>query len=344
MTRVGGTADGFQHYTFADKPFKGVLADVRFDVVGADHRVRDYRVQVVPSPSIVEVKVTGQRPAYTDLLPVTHPWSPGLQLEMGTQVTLHARANKDLRVHILDPTADTARHLAFGPPAGTPARKFDFAIGKLERDAVMDITLEDTDGIASQRRIASRSMSCRTSLPMWMFRCKASGRPSRPMPACRSPARSPTTTQSTEPGSTWRRLRAPHQFPCRIAELGVVGDSLDLRAQRSASEDPLALEEGGKLLLTVKAVDKCDLHGQPNLGQGDVYELDVVSPSDLLALLEARELGLRRDFERAIDEMKDARTRWLQSRGRTRRWAANRKTWSLGARARPSRKRRTLTL
>ena len=87
----------------------------------------------------------------------------------------------------------------------------------------------------------------------------------------------------------------------------MVGDSLDLRAQRSASEDPLALEEGGKLLLTVKAVDKCDLHGQPNLGQGDVYELDVVSPSDLLALLEARELGLRRDFERAIDEMKDAR-------------------------------------
>ena len=54
-------------------------------------------------------------------------------------------------MHILDPTADTARHLAFGPPAGTPARKFDFAIGKLERDAVMDITLEDTDGIASQR-------------------------------------------------------------------------------------------------------------------------------------------------------------------------------------------------
>jgi hypothetical protein len=49
------------------------------------------------------------------------------------------------------------------------------------------------------------------------------------------------------------------------------------------------------------------LGGAPNVGDGDRYELEVVSAEKLMALLEARELDLRRRFEQMITEMIDMR-------------------------------------
>ena len=43
------------------------------------------------------------------------------------------------------------------------------------------------------------------------------------------------------------------------------------------------------------------------MGEGDRYELDVVSPEALMSLLEARELGLRQRFEQIVDEMRQMR-------------------------------------
>ena len=40
---VRGPEDRFQEYAYT---FRSVLADIRFDVVGGDDRVRDLRIQV----------------------------------------------------------------------------------------------------------------------------------------------------------------------------------------------------------------------------------------------------------------------------------------------------------
>ncbi len=62
-----------------------------------------------------------------------------------------------------------------------------------------------------------------------------------------------------------------------------------------------------KISVTLMASDKCDLAGDPNTGSGDRYQLDVVTPEELLAMLERKELGLRRRLEQIIDELSEMR-------------------------------------
>ena len=309
MTKTGSARNGYQVYSFSEKPFKGLLSNIRFDVVGGDHRLRDYEVQVVPRPSIIGVQLTAQRPAYTELLPVTKPWSPGVRIEMGSQVTLRADANKDLRrVTIVDPQTQAAEQLQLADNSGQPVRSFVYDVEKLDGDMVLDITLEDTDAIVSQRPHRITIDVIEDQPPEVDVVLRGIGT------AITVNARIPvfgTVRDDHGIDRTWFDLTdgegTARQFPCRVGEAGKVEDSLDLRVLRSANENPPPLREGERIALLISATDRCDLHGDPNLGQGDLYELDVVSPSNLLARLEARELGLRRNFERMIGEMKDMR-------------------------------------
>ena len=54
------------------------------------------------------------------------------------------------------------------------------------------------------------------------------------------------------------------------------------------------------------------LAGEPHVATGDRYQLDVVTPEELLAQLEVREVGLRRRFELIIDEMTQLRDSLLR--------------------------------
>ncbi|MFM8539433.1 MAG: hypothetical protein ACKOES_15415 [Planctomycetaceae bacterium] len=72
---------------------------------------------------------------------------------------------------------------------------------------------------------------------------------------------------------------------------------------------PLALTPGERLACTVTARDRCTLDGAAQEGRGETWSLEVVTPEALRALLEAREILLRRRFESAIDDLSHARER-----------------------------------
>lgn len=72
---------------------------------------------------------------------------------------------------------------------------------------------------------------------------------------------------------------------------------------------PHALAPGSRVSFTATARDGCTLEGGPNEGRGETWTLDVVTPDALRALLDAREILLRRRFESAIDDMAQARAR-----------------------------------
>jgi hypothetical protein len=69
----------------------------------------------------------------------------------------------------------------------------------------------------------------------------------------------------------------------------------------------LGLKPGQKLLVSVKAADLCDLGHGPNMASSERWLLDVVTPEQLRAMLEARELVLRQRFEQMIQEMTETR-------------------------------------
>ncbi|MDP6722256.1 MAG: hypothetical protein QGF59_26565, partial [Pirellulaceae bacterium] len=99
MTRVGRIRDGFQTYSYNGKPLKGILSTVTFDVVGYDHRLRGYTMQVVDAPAVVAADLRCNFPKYMvneELglwLPRDVALSSGSQLPIGTDVTIIARSN-----------------------------------------------------------------------------------------------------------------------------------------------------------------------------------------------------------------------------------------------------------
>jgi hypothetical protein len=100
--------------------------------------------------------------------------------------------------------------------------------------------------------------------------------------------------------------REQQMFEFSVQDAGRVEASLDFRQQRSL-DDGLELRAGDKLMLAIKAADKYNLGDSPNVGSSDRRQLDVVTPDTLVAILESREIGLRRRFEQIIEEMTQAR-------------------------------------
>jgi hypothetical protein len=69
----------------------------------------------------------------------------------------------------------------------------------------------------------------------------------------------------------------------------------------------LNLAPGQRLLLGVKAADLHSLGKGPNVGVGDRWLLDVVTPEQLRTMLESRELVLRQRFEVILQEVTEMR-------------------------------------
>lgn len=106
------------------------------------------------------------------------------------------------------------------------------------------------------------------------------------------------------------------QLPIAIGPGGRVSAAIDFRALRDDEANRMELVPGEqhKLRLVVRAEDACDLDGSPNVGSGDQYELDIVTPDQLLAILEREEVGLRRRLEQIHQEMSDARDQLVRAK------------------------------
>jgi len=313
MQRSGGASEGYQRFVYGQKPLKGILSAIHFDVIGSDHRVRDYHIEVVDSPTVVSVALDCQRPAYTELLPQTIDLAPGTQLPVGTRISMTVQSNKQLKVvHIYDPATQQTATMAVGGPDRT---KFSYPIERLDADLALEVSLYDTDGVMSEapHRIAIGAIQ--DTAPNVQVQLRGIG--TAVTPDARVPARG-TITDDFGVAEAWFDLHvgdaAPRKYPVELGSEGKAGGSLDFREQRRREQGKLDLKPGQKLVLAVMASDKYDLEPTPNVGSSERYRLDVVTPEDLLARLEARELAQRRRFEHVVEEMTQARDSLLRVR------------------------------
>jgi hypothetical protein len=109
-------------------------------------------------------------------------------------------------------------------------------------------------------------------------------------------------------GRVWFEYAVDQQEPKTraIAELKDAPSVYNLTNEGLEVHD-LLLKPGQKLAVTVKAADLCDLDGGPHVSGGERWLLDVVTPEQLRAMLEARELVLRQRFEQLLQEMTETR-------------------------------------
>jgi hypothetical protein len=342
MDKDGDVRDGYQEYTFAGKPFKSILNTVQFDVVGYDHRVRDFWVRVVDSPTILTTQLDCEFPEYmvnrrqSQWLPRTVELRSGTQLPRGTKIRFRVATNKPLR-EALVVNADTNQPFAVqivgqGPagsstasdsPEATAASDasaspesagFEFTIDSLNANLGLKVTLIDIDGVSNDRPIRLYVSAIDDTPPRVEIALRGIG--SAITPDAQTPAAG-RIVDDYGVQSAWFEMQredaeAVHQHKFGLPANGEVQAALDFRAARANGTSPLEIKEGDKLVLTVKASDFSTLDGGPNIGSGDRYQLEVVSPNQLLAMLEARELGQRRRFEQIVQEMTDLRDSLLR--------------------------------
>ena len=167
MSREGAAESGkdaFQEYSYT---FRGVLAPIRFDVIGGDDAVRDLRIEVVESPAIVEMVLQCRFPRYTGRRSHREPVTGVMQLPRGTQVTVLAKANKDL----VGVQVDSHLEEEPVPPEvielsgkGPQRRSFEYTLSSLDEDKTLLFTLTDTDGIKSREPLGL-SLTCTADQP-----------------------------------------------------------------------------------------------------------------------------------------------------------------------------------
>ncbi len=309
--------DEFQNYSYT---FKNVLSSIRFSVRGGDDRIGDLKIEVVDSPRFLESKVYCRFPDYLvdqasgRFTPREQPAGGTVELPQGTHVTVRVKANTPVsRIHVRQ--SDQQNPDVIDLPSGRkdPSR-FEYDFGRLGSHATLLFTLFDEDGISNRQPIPLKLTAIPDEPPSVEVKLRGVGT------AITADARLAIGGQISDDhglSRAWFSLSLGQQDPAKHALRGSLGgqrlasfgkqpaDALDLKQLRLLSN--LTISPGNRIRLSVKASDLCTLGQSPGVGEGDTYFLDVVTPEDLLGMLESRELILRQKFETTMAELEQTR-------------------------------------
>jgi hypothetical protein len=304
------------------RPFRGLLSTLTFDVAGYDYRVRDYRIDVVEAPAIVETTLDLQFPTYLGRAG-SSPGAPlrdqpyvaaGTFVPSGTEVTLHFRANKPVesaQVRLADQQTAPAIEL----PVESDGRQFRYVVPPLMENAVLEVLITDADHVRMDRPHRIYLTAVADEAP------RVTGRLSGIGSAVTPDVVIPLSGQATDDyglEKAWGEVligkdSEPREFPLDIAAGGDVETRIDFRELRRENPE-FALTPKSKLRLAIKATDKHDLAGGPHISAAALDDLEVVTSEELLVRLEIQEVGLRRRFEQILEEMRQMRDAVLRVR------------------------------
>lgn len=311
MSRQGEASSSREPFQQFAHKFQGLLSPLDFEVLGGDDRLRDLHIEVVDSPSIAEMSLDCTFPAYTRRAPRVLPVTGVMQIPRGTEIVVRARANKPLvSVTVEEPVVAEQ-------PAGSAGtlkreltvnasdeRAFAFPLGRLEGDRTLLVTLADQDGIRSREPVRLAINSVADEMPRLAVRPK--GVSTAVTPAARIPLEG-EIKDDYGLARTWIGYSVDERPTVEQAFATPPRERAEVSVEESLDVSDLELRAGQKLALTAHAADTFALADAPNVGTSERFEFELVAPEQLLALLESRELNLRRRFEQIVDEVTEAR-------------------------------------
>jgi hypothetical protein len=310
MNRIGladPSKDPYQEFVYTRR---NVLSPMTFNVYGGDDSISAQKIEVVDNPT-VSLTLDCEFPTYTGRPPRSLPAAGAVSLPQGSRITIHAAANKELVRVEVDSAADEK---APSPPAviegkdlSPDRRGFVYTVQSLDKDTVLSFTLFDADGIKSRDPVRLHLEAVPDQAPQIMAQLEGIGTAITPQ------ARVGVTGRVTDDygiGRIWFDYAVdetkPGTSPIAAPEARPAEYRLDARDAALEVRD-LKLAPGQKVQLGVKAADLCTLGQGPNIGAGERWLLEVVTPDQLQLMLRSRELVLRQRFEAVIQEMTETR-------------------------------------
>jgi hypothetical protein len=307
MVRVGVAREGVDDYQNFEYLFTNLLSPVKLEVRGGDARLSDLRIRVVESPTSA-ISLNCQYPEYMHLAARDIPAAAVTPLPQGCRVTLRAAANKDLvRAEVEELSGKGPATLHQLKPAAGDRRALEFVLPSLLADTTLRFALFDTDGVTNRDTIQLTLVSVPDTPPQVAVQLTGIGS------AITVNARLPFVGEVRDDygvAKSWYAYTVDETDPKQVTLTAPAQPSVDLHVDASFEVRDLALKPEQKLLIGIEAVDNRQLpddQGGPNFAQGQRYLLDVVTPEQLRAQLEARELNIRQRFESIIAEMTETR-------------------------------------
>lgn len=317
LKRIGAPRDGHQLYTLDGQPLQGILTDIKFWIRGGDHRIGPFTINAVESPAVVETKLECVFPEYIvdnqsmRWTPRSISWSGHSQLPLGTKIRIVSLSNKPLaKVYAYDvPT----RKMQTIMPAGN---QFEYPIDQLDAPENVQFYLCDTDGIVSDQPHTITLQPIEDEPPAVQTSLVGIGTAVTP------DVRIPIVGKIEDDygvARQWVSVVTPVAAPVDVefdTIDGRIETEIDFKEWRQQSDGQFSLPtgEGNELELLVQAEDRFNLRETPNIGQGDRYVLNLVSPGELLRILERLEVGHRRRLEQVFVEVTNARGYLVRSK------------------------------
>lgn len=318
MGSRGGVEAGRQAFGHV---IKGVTEDVELEIRGGDARIRGLRLAAVDAPALERLECTATLPEYLGGGERTVAASRVLQVPRGSSIDVVFHATKPLTAAVVtSPTGDAGGAevpiATLSDGVSSDPRSIAARVGPLEGERTLVARFTDTDGLVNREPIAVVVIAVPDEPPRVAVRMK--GISTAVTPQARIPLvggisddhgiAAAAVTLGVKEGTTT-------VLPVDRVRAGSPAVDFTDDAPEIVAIEPLALAPGASLSLRLAARDGCTLGGGPNEGASDAWSLDVVTPEALMAMLEAREILLRRRFESVVSDLALARERLAVERG-----------------------------
>lgn len=315
MGTRGGVADDAQVFGHV---LKGVGETVELEVRGGDARLRGLRLQVLEPPALEKLVVTATLPDYLGGATRALPPARVVQVPRGSAVEIACTSTKPLSAATMVATVvggaaageTEEEQLATLAASADGARTVVGRIAAIDADRAVVVQFTDTDGLVNREPVTFVVSSLADEPPQVSMRLH--GVSTAVTPRARVPLVGMITDDHGLAGAAVRlKLGDAAETTLPLARVRAGAAQVEILPEEAETVvlEPLDLLPGQKLELAVAAQDGCTLAGGPNVGSSVPWTLDVVTPEALVAMLEAREIILRRRYESCIADLTQARGR-----------------------------------
>ena len=330
------TRDGIRWRVFT-ATFPEMLETMILQVRGADSTLNDLCIEVVPAPALTDVMLTQHFPGYMQRPARTVALTGRTMIPEGTSITITAKSTKPLEnvtavindKEMLLLTA-ASQNLHLKPPVlfvpipeeyahggiwqlFSPKIPFDsivLTLPALREETTIDFRLTDADGLSNRHPIRAELGIIRDQPPIVTARLEGIGHavtPEAVLPIVGeitddNGLAAAMTRYTTEPASDEATPRESAEGAVALA--GVQSGQTVFPLEHTFAVAPLGVLPDNKLILYVEASDRFDLDAsEGQVGTGQRWLLEIVTPERLKHLLETREITLRQRFDVIIGEV-----------------------------------------
>ena len=331
--RMGTPRDQKQKYLLSGDPLQNVITDVAFNISGGDDRVSGLKIQVVDEPVAVLTTLHYKYPEYMldeqskSLSVPSEKWSGRAEYPFGTSVTLEVQARDPLsKVYVRSVINQAAGETSDGESAYSAMETiqcegdtFEYEIPFLSERTTLEFFLCDMYGVVNEESHVVSIDVAQDEPPEIV--CRLSGIGTAVTPDVQIPIEI-EIEDDYGVDKVWVELEIGAGEPQQGFvdwKSGPFEKKLDFRELRSTIGETYRLPTDGDatLAVTVMANDRFDLGERPNVGIGDRYELKIVSPEELLRILEQSEVGQRRRLEQIVREVKEQKDYLVRTKSRS---------------------------